>query len=81
MIQNQATADTKYDPYPPPRVAEKFVGSSRIAVDHTFLVSVVVIVLCLVGLLYFSQTPVRVLLILAVMWSIHYAVGKLPLSA
>ena len=28
IIQNQAAADTKYDPYPPPRVDENFVGSS-----------------------------------------------------
>ena len=79
LVQNQATADTKYDPYPPQRIKEKFVGSADIS-EHLqpLYVSIAVIVLSLCGLLYFPQTPMRIFLILVTMWSIHYAVGKLP---
>lgn len=73
MIENQATADAVYDPYPT-RV-EPFVGSAEYL---TFYVALAVIVLSLGGLLYFPQTPMRVFLILTTMWSIHYAVGMIP---
>lgn len=76
MIQNQATADTRYDIYPPPRV-DGFVGSKSVPTDLSFFVGIAVITLCLIGLLNFSQTPVRVLLILIVLWAIHHSVGRL----
>ncbi len=73
ILQNQATADAVYDPYP--TRTEPFVGSSE---NLTFYVALAVIVLSLAGLLYFPQTPMRVFLIVTTMWSIHYAVGMIP---
>ena len=74
MTRNQATADSKYDIIPPPRIIEKFVGSSG---NSHFYVAILLIVLSLYTVLHVKNTAIRTGGIVILIMSIHYAVGKI----
>ena len=76
IIQNQATADTKYDIYPPPRV-EGFAISNLHMDTVITCVSILAIFIILAILINIKHTVYRIVLIAASIISIHYAVGRL----
>ena len=70
MTSNQASADSKYDIVPPPRV-EAFVDVSP---NLMMIASCLVIVISLAFLLHFRSTPIRVVCIGALLVATHYVV-------
>lgn len=75
IVQNQATADTKYDIYPPKRV-EAF----SVQIPRTNIFTVAAILAIIVGIavsIKVQNIIIRVLLILLVVYSIHYLVAQL----
>lgn len=76
IIQNQASADTKYDIYPPPRIAsEGFVNPE--ANEFRILIALGVILLGLIIVVIATSTYVRIAGIVIIMLSIQYALYKL----
>jgi hypothetical protein len=74
VVQNQASADTKYDIYPPPRV-EGFATAS----NETLLtiLSIIGIIVSLTFLLRAANFAVKMVLVVVLVVSIHYAIGRL----
>ena len=74
IIQNQASADTKYDIYPPPRVE----GFSTIDTTKTLtILSIIGIIVSLVFLVRVSNFIIKMALVVVLVMSIHYAVARL----
>lgn len=74
IVGDQASADTKYDIIPPPRV-EGFVNPSFHTI--TIIGSVLAVVLSLLILLRIQSTPLRIVIIVVLMASIHYLIHRL----
>jgi hypothetical protein len=77
IIQNQAMADTKYDIYPPKRV-EAF--SVQMPLKRVFIIAAILAVIVGITISMRVQNMIlRILLILAVVYSLHYLVAQLTL--
>ena len=79
IIQNQAMADTKYDIYPPKRV-EAFSAQIQGALAQKHLFTVAAILAVIVGITISMRVQnmiARILLILIVVYSLHYLVAQL----
>jgi hypothetical protein len=80
IIQNQATADTKYDIYPPPRI-EGFMSLPLPTQKHMLAIVMITAILTTIisiGLLTYTGNRVhRVFFIVAAVLGIHYAVISL----
>lgn len=74
IVQNQASADTKYDIYPPPRV-EGF--STMPAETSLTILSIIGIIVSLTLLVRISNFFLKMGLVAILVMSIHYAVGRL----
>jgi hypothetical protein len=74
IIQNQASADTKYDIYPPTRVEGFATMSSETSLT---ILSVIGIIVSLVFLVRVSNFFLKMGLVTILVMSIHYAVGRL----
>lgn len=84
MIQNQASADTKYDIYPPPRVDEGFWPSSHLPyptakhmITMILIASILTTIISISLLTYMSNRITRIFLIIASILGIHYAIISL----
>jgi hypothetical protein len=78
MIQNQATADTKYDIYPPTRI-EGFLSTlplptKKYMTTIVLCTSVITIIVSISLLMYTSNKIHRIFFIVAAILGIHYAV-------
>jgi len=80
IVQNQATADTKYDIYPPPRV-EAFTSLPLPTPKHMLNIVMIVAILTTIvsiGLLTYTSNRVhRIFFIIAAVLGIHYAIISL----
>lgn len=80
MVQNQATADTKYDIYPPPRV-EGFMNmpmpTDKQLIWAVFISSLLTAFVSISFLTYTENKFFRVFFIIAAVLSINYGIGSL----
>jgi hypothetical protein len=75
IVANQATADTRYDIQPPPRI-EGFKVPEALDSIMTY-VSILGVIFAIGALIYIRHTVLRVAFIALAIVSIHYAVGRL----
>lgn len=74
IVQNQASADTKYDIYPPPRIE----GFSTMPNESSLtILSIIGIIISLVFLLRVTNFFLKMGMVTILVMSIHYAVGRL----
>jgi hypothetical protein len=74
IVQNQASADTKYDIYPPPRVEGFSTASNETLLT---ILSIIGIFVSLAFLVRVSNFIIKMTFVLILIMSIHYAVGRL----
>lgn len=82
MMQNQATADTKYDIYPPPRVEGFMNMPLPIPTDAHMIwavfISALLTAFVSISLLTFTQNTIsRIFFILAAVLSLNYSIASL----
>ena len=74
IVQNQASADTRYDIHPPPRVE----GFATVSMDSLVTyVSILGVIVVIGALVYIRHTVLRLVFIALAIVSIHYAVSRL----
>lgn len=78
MVQNQASADTKYDISPPPRV-EGFMPlpTQKTMINIVFISAILTTIISISLLVYTSDRIYRIFFIVAAILGIHYAVISL----
>lgn len=79
IVQNQASADTKYDIYPPKRV-EGFITQEQQQRAYVIAAILAVIVGITISIRV-ENMIIRILLILIVVYSIHYLVDRLTIQS
>ena len=74
IVQNQASADTKYDIYPPPRIE----GFATMPTETSLtILSIIGIILSLVFLLRITNFFLKMGVIAVLMMCIHYVIRRL----
>ena len=78
IVQNQASADTKYDIYPPKRIEGFALRPSQ---DRVYIIAAILAVIVGITIsINVENMIVRLLLIFIVIYSIHYLVGRLQFA-
>jgi len=73
VLQNQTTADTKYD------VAVQRVSDGFTTQSHERIRFIAAVIAVLVGIVIAMKTPYmvpRILILVVVVWCIHYVIGR-----
>ena len=79
IVSAQASADTRYDIYPPPRV-ESFSDQGKDSKQSIFallLISVSIACIAIIFCLKVQGLPIRIVLVGTAIACLHYAVGKM----
>lgn len=77
IVQNQASADTKYDIYPPPRIEAFSYNTLGLSKTHTMMLALLVSVVCILILLRVQNLVIRIVFIAIAIYSLHYVTSRL----
>jgi len=77
IVSAQASADTRYDIYPPPRVESFSQQYSKQSILALLLISVSVACIAIIFCLKVQGLPIRIVLVGTAIACLHYAVGKM----